>query len=120
MLIAEDRDLDWAEETERRITRFVGLDQDGDQFDLFGVECRKSICESQAVGDNPSSGPIWDRVVDDITNQPWNDFNQTSSSTEVLDRQLVVLTHLLRKDSKYEHCFVNPDQGTCPYPEIEQ
>ena len=116
MMIAEGRDVEWAEAIEPRIENAVSNRPEADKFELLGIECGTSICEIQVIGIDYESLASWDRVESHIKNQTWNDFNQMGYSSWPVDGRLVILSHWFREDSQFNHCFVNPDEGTCPDP----
>ena len=116
MLVTEPRNLVWAESMERQIRASIQSGAYTFELNLLAVECRESICELQAISKNPDTLRDWERKIEEIRRQSWNDFGQTSGTYGIVDNQFVMITHLLRKESKFRHCFVNIDKGACPDP----
>jgi hypothetical protein len=95
---SEDKDPAWAYDTERQLKSYLLRNAPSPRFDVFFVECRKSLCEIQARGYTPTAGEEWKKAIDAMAAQPWwTAFSGNSSSSSEQNGQAVMLTLLHRR-----------------------
>ena len=98
-LEAEPEDDSWSYFMEQSITIFLSQHRNADLFSVFSIECRTTLCEIQVIGFDQSTSPDWQRVLFDLTQQPWYDFGMVGTSIDDFQGQLAIVTYLTRRPS---------------------
>ncbi len=93
-LQSQPRNESWAYDMEIAIQQFLATHQSIGDFELGYVECRSTLCQIKAIGFDESTGPTWQRVMFDMTQQPWYAFGQTASSWSRIDDRLLIIHDL--------------------------
>ena len=97
-LEAEAKDDGWSYFMEQALSEFIGQHPNASKFVIFGIECRTTLCQIQAVGYDDSTMPDWSRILYDLRSQPWYEFGQAGSSSTDYQGQMAIVTHLHRLD----------------------
>ena len=99
-LEVEPKDDDWAYYMEQAILQFLTNHPAMAQFDISYIDCRTTKCTIQVIGYDESTGPTWQRILYDMRQQPWREFDQWGTSTDINDGRPVITTGLRRQQSK--------------------
>ncbi len=95
-LQSEPKDDGWGYFMDEAITQFLGSYPTINEFDISYVECRTTLCQIQVTGYDESTGPTWNRIMYDLRQQPWADFDESSTSHFDVDGRFVILQTLRR------------------------
>ena len=94
---AEDKDVDWAFHMEQRLQQLVAQRPSAPQFDVTRIECRQTFCELQAFAYDEIALPAWQRLMDEIKEQPWSQFGIAGTTSGNVNGRLVVRMTLFRR-----------------------
>jgi hypothetical protein len=98
-ILSETKDPAWAPELEQAIRQALNASNGTAEFEIMNVECRATLCEVLAFGNQPSSGDRWNRLWDEMARQSWYSQAQitgNSSSTFTRNNRFVIITVLQR------------------------
>lgn len=99
-LEVEPKDDGWAYYMEQAILQFLTNHPAIAQFDISYIDCRTTECTIQVIGYDESTGPTWQRILYDMRQQPWREFDEWGTSTQIKDGRPVITTGLQRQQSK--------------------
>jgi len=96
---SEGRDPAWAPELEQAIRQALTAGNTTGEFELMNVECRATLCEVLAFGNQPGSGQRWNQLMEEMTRQPWwstGNLKGDTTSSYVRNNRSVIITLLHR------------------------
>jgi hypothetical protein len=96
-LMEEPEDTAWAPYMEQNISMFLSRHPAAGEFEIAYIDCRTSRCQVKAIGFDESTGPTWNRIVFEMTREPWATIGETGSSFGMLDGRFVIVQDLHRR-----------------------
>ena len=87
----EPKDDSWAYYMEQTLLEFLSGHSSISQFDIARIECRTTKCQIEVTGYDESTWPVWQQVMYDIRQQPWNEFRENGSSHGTVDGRHVIV-----------------------------
>jgi hypothetical protein len=92
-LLGEPKDVAWATTMEQNFRQFLAAGNQSGEFDVPTVECRQSVCEVMAFGNQPGSIERWNQLWREAGKQPWmGEFgSHVSSHMTVNDRHIIAV-----------------------------
>ena len=99
-LKVEPKDDGWAYYMEQAILQFLTNHPAIAQFDISYIDCRTTECTIQVIGYDESTSPTWQRIIYDLRQQPWSEFDVWGSSVFIDDGRPVTRTQLHRQQSR--------------------
>ena len=90
-LYLEPKDDSWAYYMEQTLLQYLAAHPSISQFDVLSIECRTTKCQIEVTGYDESTLPVWQQVMYDIRQQPWNEFGQYGSSSGTVDGQHTIV-----------------------------
>ncbi len=99
-LEVEPKDDGWAYYMEQAILQFLTSHPAITQFDISYIDCRTTVCNIQVIGYDESTGPTWHRIIYDLRQQPWSEFEMWGSSVFIEDGRPVTRTRLHRQQNR--------------------
>ena len=97
-LLAEPEDSAWAPYMENAITLFLSRHPAAKGFEVEYVECRSSQCQIKVSGHEESTGPSWQRIVQDMLREPWASFGQYANASGPSEGRFVIVQDLQRRE----------------------
>lgn len=95
-LEVEPKDDSWAYYMEQTLLQFLSTHSSITQFDISRIECRTTKCLIEVTGYDESTVPVWQQVMYDIRQQPWNEFGQYGTSSGTVDGRVTIVGTLQR------------------------
>jgi hypothetical protein len=82
---------------ENAITLFLSRHPAAKSFEVDYVECRSSQCQIKVTGLEESTGPSWQRIVEDMLREPWASFGQYANASGPSEGGFVIVQDLQRR-----------------------
>lgn len=97
-LLGEPKDSSWATGMEQSLRQALAAGNQSGEFDVPTVECRQTICEVMAFGNQPGSSERWGQLWKELAKQPWyGEFKGSVASTMTVNDRHVFATLIQRK-----------------------
>jgi hypothetical protein len=77
---AETKDPAWAYPMEQKLREFTSRRFQSGQIEVTEIDCKTSFCELRAQGLAPETADEFNRVMETVGDEPWNDFTGFSFS----------------------------------------
>lgn len=93
----EGRDPAWSTEVEQNLRQYLAQHAGSPDFDIVGVQCRRTLCEIQAFGYAAQANDKWNAIMGHMGEQPWWSFMGMSTTISSVNGKSVLMTVLTRK-----------------------
>jgi hypothetical protein len=95
-LETEPKDEGWAYNLEQGILQFLTNHPAIAEFEISYIKCRTTVCYIKAIGYDKSTGPTWQRIIDDMREHFRGEFGQVGSGYTDSEGRLVIIANLHR------------------------